>query len=84
MTRIAKLYARLAGDHRARISFREFERLLNALGFELDRTEGSHRQYVHPKVPRPLPIQPSGKDAKPYQVRQFFDMVRTYDLDIPE
>ena len=82
MTRIAKLYTRALANTRG-LSFREFERLLEAFGFKLDRTAGSHRQYVHPKVPRPLPVQPGAKDAKPYQVRQFLVMVQSHDLDVP-
>ena len=62
------------------INFRDFERLLTALGFRLDRTSGSHRIYLHPRVPRPLSIQPFGKDAKPYQVRQLRDMIREFEL----
>jgi predicted RNA binding protein YcfA (HicA-like mRNA interferase family) len=50
------------------ISFRDFERLLLALGFKHDRTSGSHRIYLHPGATRPLSVQPRGKDAKPYQI----------------
>ena len=84
MTKPAKLYAQLLDNPGRTVSFRDLERLVVAFGFELDRTGGSHRQYVHPRVPRPLPLQPTGKDAKPYQVRQFLDMVRRYDLGIDE
>ncbi|MES2445293.1 MAG: type II toxin-antitoxin system HicA family toxin [Pseudomonadota bacterium] len=82
MTQIAKLYAWLLANPGASISFQDFERLLRAFGFTLNRTVGSHRQYVHPRVPRPLPVQPSGKDAKRYQVREFLDMIERYDLSI--
>ena len=51
-----------------------------AFGFEHVRTKGSHRQYVHPNVPRPLPVQPEAKDAKPYQVREFLELVEEYSL----
>lgn len=81
MTRIAKLYSRALANPRG-LSFREFERLLEAFGFALHRTVGSHRQYGHPKVPRAFPVQPGGKDAKPYQVEQFLVMVRTCELDV--
>jgi predicted RNA binding protein YcfA (HicA-like mRNA interferase family) len=86
MTKPAKLYASLLANPNQIIAFRDFERLLRAFGFELDRTEGSHRLYVHPNVPRPLPVQPAkgGKDAKPYQVRQFLVMVRSYELGMAE
>jgi len=71
MTRIDKLYARLLANPRATISFRDFEKLLKAFGFEHARTTGSHGQYAHPKLARPFPVQPTGKDAKLYQVREF-------------
>jgi len=64
------------------ISFRDFERLLIALGFKLDRTSGSHRIYVHPRVSRPLSVQPRGKDAKPYQMRQLRAMIEEFGLKL--
>jgi predicted RNA binding protein YcfA (HicA-like mRNA interferase family) len=82
MTRTSKLYERLLTNPRRIIAFRDFERLLLAFGFTLDRTTGSHRQYVHPLVPRSFPVQPSGKDAKAYQVREFLELVEAYGLHI--
>lgn len=82
MTRIDKLNQRLLANNRPTISFREFEKLLTAFGFKHARTTGSHRQYVHPKIPRPLPVQPSNKDAKPYQVREFLELVDEHGLYI--
>ncbi|SFK02829.1 Predicted RNA binding protein YcfA, dsRBD-like fold, HicA-like mRNA interferase family [Sphingomonas sp. NFR04] len=84
MVRVSKLYALLLEDQRATLAFRDFERLLAAFGFRLDRTKGSHRQYVHPAVPFVLTIQPDGKDAKRYQVRQFLDMVAEFGLSMEE
>ena len=80
MTQIEKLYARLMANRRQAISFRDFERLLRAFGFDHIRTTGSHRQYVHAKVPRPFPVQPDGKDAKPYQIREFLELIEEYGL----
>lgn len=82
MTRIDKLYERLLANPRVTLSFRDFEKLLKAFGFELARTTGSHRQYVHPKLTRPLPVQPSSKDAKSYQVREFLELVEEHGLYI--
>ena len=82
MTRIDKLYERQLANPRATISFRDFEKLLAAFGFELVRTTGSHRQYAHPKLTRPLPVQPSSKDAKAYQVREFLELVQEHGLYI--
>ncbi|MBA2467200.1 MAG: type II toxin-antitoxin system HicA family toxin [Sphingomonas sp.] len=75
-----KLYQQLLASTSRSISFRDFERLLRAFGFELDRTAGSHRQYVHPALQRAFPVQPSGKDAKRYQVREFLELVERYAL----
>lgn len=84
MTKLDNLYERLLANPTGIITFRDFERLLRAFGFELDRITGSHRQYVHPRVPRSFPVQPHRKDAKRYQVRQFLDMVEGYGLHIKE
>ena len=81
MVKPSKLLRRLA-QGQSSISFRDFERLLEALGFRLDRIKGSHHQYVHPSVPRPFPVQPDGKDAKRYQVRELLDLVERYGLHI--
>lgn len=82
MTQIAKLYAWILANPRAALSFRDFERLLSAFGFVLVRTVGSHRQYAHPRVSRPFPVQPEGKNAKRYQVREFLDIIEKFDLSM--
>jgi predicted RNA binding protein YcfA (HicA-like mRNA interferase family) len=64
------------------IAFADFERLLFTLGFKHDRTSGSHRIYLHAKATRPLSVQPRGKDAKPYQVRQLREMIEEFDLKL--
>ena len=69
---------------RGTIAFRDFERLLAKMGFRLDRTSGSHRIYLHPKVSRPLNVQPIGKDAKPYHVRQLRDMIEEFGLTLDD
>jgi predicted RNA binding protein YcfA (HicA-like mRNA interferase family) len=56
--------------------------LLAKLGFQLDRVSGSHHIYLHPKVTRPLNVQPMGKDAKPYQVRQLRDIIEEFKLEL--
>lgn len=84
MTKPDKLYQQLVVSTSRSISFRDFERLLCAFGFELDRTSGSHRQYVHPAIPRSFPVQPAGKEAKRYQVREFLELVERYGLHLAE
>ncbi len=80
MTRPDKLYRDLLANPRASISFRDFEKLLRAFGFVHDRTVGSHRQYVHPALDRPFPVEPTGKDAKRYQLREFLELVEEHGL----
>lgn len=80
MTQIAKLYAQVDAGHTP--SFRDFCRLAEAFGFRLLRVGGSHHIYRYPAVRSSLNIQPVGKDAKPYQVRQFVAMVRDNALTI--
>jgi predicted RNA binding protein YcfA (HicA-like mRNA interferase family) len=64
------------------VNFRDFERLLVGLGFRLDRVSGSHHIYIHPTMGRPFPIQPDGKDAKRYQIRQLRRIIRLYRLTL--
>jgi len=84
MTRIDKLYERLLANPKLAISFREFETLLAAFGFQARRGTGSHRHYKHPLVPHILTVQPRGKEALPYQVKRLLEVVREYDLHIVE
>lgn len=81
MTQIEKLYAKLVRN-RAAIPFREFQRILEAFGFALERVNGSHHVYRHPAASRPLSIQPRGNMAKPYQIDQFLDIVEEFGLKI--
>jgi predicted RNA binding protein YcfA (HicA-like mRNA interferase family) len=84
MTQIAKLYAWILANPRASISFRDFQRLLEAFGFEHVRTKGSHHQYAHPRVPGILSVQPVGKEAKSYQIGQFIDMIQKFGLTLDD
>lgn len=80
MTRIDKLYERVLADPSRIISFREFTLLIEAFGFEHQRTKGSHQSFAHPACPKLLVIQPKRKEAKRYQVREFLALVGEYDL----
>ena len=65
---------------RGAIPFRDLQHLLRALGFSHMRTTGSHHIYAHPAVPWLLNIQPIGKDAKRYQIRQLADIIHDFGL----
>jgi predicted RNA binding protein YcfA (HicA-like mRNA interferase family) len=64
------------------LRFADFEKLLKAFGFEHVRTKGSHRQLRPPELSRSFPVQPSDKDAKTYQVREFLELVEKHGLYI--
>lgn len=67
------------------IRFDEFVSLLEGYGFTLKHVKGSHHSYVHPKLPRPLVIQPnSNKQAKSYQIQQFLKQRERYHLELEE
>jgi HicA toxin of bacterial toxin-antitoxin, len=66
----------------AAIKFTDFQALLQALGFRLERSRGSHRIYRHPDIARPFPIQPEGPDAKRYQVHELRYMIQRYRLKL--
>lgn len=71
------------GDLR-NIRFGDFQRLVEALGFEHDRTRGSHHVYVHKVTRKRLNLQPDGRQAKAYQVRQVLAQVERYSLRVED
>ena len=66
------------------ISFNDFVALVEAFGFELSRTRGSHHIYEHPGIREILNLQNSNGQVKPYQVRQFLQLVEQYSLKLEE
>ena len=79
MSRTEKLIRKLRSG--SVLSFAELQAILELFGFRLDRIGGSHHIYVHPRATRPVSIQPDGKDAKRYQVRQVRDMIEEFELE---
>ena len=82
MVKSSKLYEQLLQSTSRSIAYRDFERLVIAFGFSFKRMSGSHAIYAHPLLPRPFPIQPEGKDAKRYQVRELLELVEQYGLQL--
>ena len=80
MTKPAKLYALLLQSTDRSIDFRDFISMIEAFGFVHIRTKGSHRSYAHPACDALLVLQPKGKDAKRYQVREFLGIVEANGL----
>ena len=79
-----RLLARLARGDVANVSYSDMTRLVEAFGFELRRTSGSHHVYAHREVRELLNLQDVGGQAKPYQIRQFLRLVERYALRMEE
>ena len=83
MARKRKLLDKLLSGSK-NIRFGDFVTLIEACGFRLQRVQGSHHIYRHPLLPRPFPIQEVKGQAKPYQVRQFLDLMEKYNLHLAD
>jgi predicted RNA binding protein YcfA (HicA-like mRNA interferase family) len=66
------------------IRFNDFVGLVEAFGFDLSRVHGSHHIFEHPDVPELLNLQNSKGQAKPYQIRQFLQLVERYSLELED
>ena len=75
-----RLLARLASGHFQNVSFADTKTLVEASGFTLLRTEGSHHIYSHPAISELVNLQNVNGEAKAYQLRQFLRLVERYDL----
>ena len=64
----------------ASLSFADFQRLVEGFEFRLDRTSGSHHIYVRADIREIVNIQSRKGAAKPYQVRQFLQLVERAGL----
>ncbi len=72
----------LAGSKNIR--FNEFVTLVEGFGFQLSRVRGSHHIFEHPDLPEILNLQNSQGQVKPYQIRQFLQLVERYNLKIED
>jgi len=70
----------LAGSKNIR--FADMVRLVEAFGFRLSRTSGSHHIFTRSGVRELVNLQNVHGQAKPYQIRQFLSLVETYNLRI--
>ena len=66
------------------VQFSDMINLVEGFGFKLDRIHGSHHLFVHPDIPEILNFQPEGKQAKPYQIRQFLRLIEECDLNLED
>jgi predicted RNA binding protein YcfA (HicA-like mRNA interferase family) len=64
------------------VSFHDMVALVEAFGFRLSRSKGSHFIFTHPHIPELVNLQEKNGKAKPYQVREFLDLVEKYDIEL--
>ena len=64
------------------LRFNEMIVLVEAFGFRMSRVRGSHHIFTHPEVQELINIQNVRGQAKPYQVRQFLQLVEQYNLEL--
>ena len=83
MAKVKKILEKvLAGSKN--IAFKDFILLVEGFGFHLSRVSGSHHIFVHPKVKELVNLQNVKGQVKPYQIKQFMELVERYDLQIEE
>jgi predicted RNA binding protein YcfA (HicA-like mRNA interferase family) len=58
--------------------------LLEGFGFRLSRVNGSHHIFVHVNVRELVNLQEVNGQVKPYQMRQFLQLVERYNLQLEE
>ena len=64
------------------VRYSDFVSLIEAFGFEHDRIKGSHAMYKHTGIPKIMNIQDDKGQAKPYQIRQFLQLIKNYNLKL--
>ncbi len=83
MAKLKKLLAKvLAGSKN--IAFSDFILLVEGFGFRLSRVSGSHHIFVHDDVKELVNLQNVNGQIKPYQVKQFMELVERYALQLEE
>jgi predicted RNA binding protein YcfA (HicA-like mRNA interferase family) len=66
------------------IPFNDFILLVEGFGFYLSRVSGSHHIFTHSKVKELVNLQNVKGQAKPYQIKQFMELVEKYNLHLEE
>jgi predicted RNA binding protein YcfA (HicA-like mRNA interferase family) len=66
------------------IRFGDMVSLVEGFGFRLARVSGSHHIFEHPDLAEMVNLQDAKGKAKPYQVRQFLELVEEYNLELRE
>ena len=81
MAKLKKILSKVLSGSK-NISFNDFVSLVEGFGFRLSRVSGSHHIFTHPKVKELVNLQNVKGQAKPYQTRQFMELVERYALKL--
>jgi hypothetical protein len=79
-----RLLRRLVEGAVYNVRFTDFVNLVEAFGFALQRTEGSHHMFWHAGILEALNLQSDRGQAKPCQIRHFVRLVERYNLRLEE
>lgn len=79
MSKQQKLLQRLLSGSK-NLSFADVVSCAEAFGYRLDRVNGSHHIFVHDQIPEVLNLQSVKGKAKPYQVKQFLQIIEAHNL----
>jgi predicted RNA binding protein YcfA (HicA-like mRNA interferase family) len=76
------LHQALSGSKNIR--FADFVSLVEAFGFRRVRTSGSHHIFERPGIQELVNLQNRNGKAKPYQIKQFLELVELYNLELED
>jgi len=82
MNKVKLLQKVLSGSRNVR--FGDMVTLVNAFGFRLSRTKGSHHIFSHPGIPELINLQEVHGQTKPYQIKQFLTLIERYNLEMED
>jgi len=57
-------------------------KLVEGFGFQLGRVSGSHHIFTHPGIVELINLQEVHGQAKPYQIKQFLNLIERYNLKL--
>ncbi len=83
MSKRRKILAKILAGSR-NVAFSDIVLLAEGFGFRLSRVSGSHHIFVHSRTTELLNLQNVNGQAKPYQIRQFMDLVERYNLELED
>ena len=68
-------------EHNKNIKYSDFCSMLKYFGFVCKRQRGSHRLYSRLGVKELINIQNVNGEIKPYQIKQFLNIIKKYNLE---